>query len=96
MLEANELVVRRKQLKPKEAHPFTELIVELSSFFHRHNLRDDEVESLLELTLNVLHNAGYYHEAGNYRVAQDGDSEWISYLWTDSTPGVNLRMIFPP
>lgn len=79
VLEANELIARRKQLKPQEEHPSAEIIVELGSFYRRYNLQADDVEALLELTLNTLHDAGYHHVADKFRVAQDGDSEWFSW-----------------
>lgn len=79
VLEASELIILREQLKPQEEHPNGEIVVELDSFCRRHNLQDDEVEPLLELTLNVLHDAGFYHVSDEFRVAQDGESEWFSW-----------------
>lgn len=77
-LEAAELVERRNGLKPKEDHPYAESAQELAIFCRAHELSDDETEDLLEFTLGLLHEAGYYHDWEVFSVRSDGESEWMS------------------
>ena len=77
-LEASELMARRDLLKSDNQHTDEHSIQSFSAFYRRHNVHDDDVEELLEATLNVLSRAGYYHDIANYGVRCDGESEWFS------------------
>ncbi len=77
-IEAAELMARRNLLKPDDQHTYQDSIQSFSAFYQRHDVQDNDVEDLLEVTLNLLHDAGYYHDLADYGVRRDGESEWFS------------------
>lgn len=85
-IEGVRLMEQRAKLKPEGEHQNIEGIQEIAAFFHRHQLRDNEVEPQLISTLDLLHGAGYHSEKNSFFFQQDGESEWLSYHFELALP----------
>ncbi|MCZ6841904.1 MAG: hypothetical protein O7G32_03625, partial [SAR324 cluster bacterium] len=85
-LEADQLLKNRAKLKPKGEHPEGKAIAEFSAFYRKHELHDDDVEASLNITIKVLHEAGYISARGDFGVRRDGESEWLSGLLKVAAP----------
>ncbi len=77
-LEASNKLKERTRLSPERNHRDSALIEELAEFFKFHELRDDDVEDVFVLTLNVLREQGGHRIATTFSVSQDEESEWVS------------------
>ena len=77
-LEAAQLIERRRRLSSKSEHPDVGRIEIFSEFYRKHKLRDDDVETVLTLSLDLLREAGLFADKEESGLRHDGESEWIS------------------
>ena len=84
--DARKWLERWDDVNPKNAHARAEIISDATELLDEDGVTDDDVESLLQLNMSVLHAQMVYPSSAVGETLEDEDSCWLSYFFEIRLP----------